>query len=496
MEFPVEPPLWLMTPTEKARWDHANKVLAHAQARNLSQISRTSRNSGAAPADTDKSSFEEVSSRTGPCAMNPAIVSVEAIEILDSRGNPTLRVWVRLTNGIEACADVPSGASTGQFEAHEMRDKNDGRYDGLGVRRAIANILGVIRPALLGHDPTMQPEIDRLMIELDGTAQKSSLGANAILGVSMAVARAAAQALGIPLYRYLGGTDARRLPVPMMNIINGGKHASNGLEFQEFMIVPHGAPNFAEALRYGVETYHSLKAILRQQGLSTAVGDEGGFAPQLAGNEKACELIVAAIEKAGFTPGRQIALALDPAATSFYHDGVYAIPSWNDKPKTSADLLGVYEEWTKRFPIVSIEDGLAETDWHGFAEMTARLGNSLQIVGDDNYVTNTKFIRRGVAEKTTNAALIKVNQIGTVTEAIEAIDLCREAGWRFVISHRSGETSDAFIADFAVAMGGGQIKSGAPARGERVAKYNRLLEIEHELGSLAVFSDPFAGAMV
>ena len=424
--------------------------------------------------------------------MNPTIAAIDAIEILDSRGNPTLRVWVRLTNGIVAWADVPSGASTGRFEAHELRDRNDGRYNGLGVRRAIANVIGVIRPALLGHDPTMQPEIDRLMIGLDGTAQKTNLGANAILGVSMAVARAAAQALGLPLYRYLGGPEARRLPVPMMNIINGGKHASSGLEFQEFMIVPHGAPNFSEALRYGAQTYHSLKAILQRKGLSTAVGDEGGFAPELSGNEKACELIVAAIEEAGFEPGKQIAIALDPAATSFRGEAAYAIPSWDSRPKTSTELLGLYADWLERFPIVSIEDGFAEEDWSGFAAMTAQLGDRIQIVGDDNYVTNTEFIRRGIAEKATNAALIKLNQIGTVSEAIEAVELCREAGWRFVISHRSGETTDAFIADFAVAMGGGQLKTGAPARGERVAKYNRLLEIEHELGTLAVFADPFA----
>jgi enolase len=425
-------------------------------------------------------------------AMSLSIAALDALEILDSRGNPTLRTWIRLTNETQAWADVPAGASTGLHEARELRDENDGRYGGLGVRRAIANIKDVIRPALLGRDPTRQAEIDRLLIELDGTADKASLGANAILGVSMVVARVAACALGLPLYKYLGGAEARRLPVPMMNIINGGRHAGNRLEFQEFMIVPHGAPSFAEAVRYGAETYHSLKTILHRQGLSTAVGDEGGFAPELPHNETACELIVAAIEEAGFKPGTDISIALDPAATSFRQDTHYAIPSWDSAPKTAADLAHLYADWAARYPIVSIEDGFAEDDWEGFRQQTAQIGGRVQIVGDDIYVTNTKYIRRGIAERTTNAALIKLNQIGTVTETVEAIELCRQAGWRCVISHRSGETQDAFIADFSVAMGAGQIKAGAPCRGERVAKYNRLLEIEHDLGSSAEFSDPFA----
>ncbi|HTT84628.1 MAG TPA: phosphopyruvate hydratase [Rhizomicrobium sp.] len=423
--------------------------------------------------------------------MNPAIAALDAIEILDSRGNPTIRVWLRLTNGIETCADVPSGASTGAFEAVELRDEDDGRFGGKGVRRAIENIQRTMRPALLGHDPTMQADIDRLLIELDGTENKANLGANAIVGVSMAIASAGARVLGLPLYRYLGGAEARRLPVPMMNIINGGRHAANRVEFQEFMIVPHGAPNFAEALRYGTETFQCLKSILHSRGLSTAVGDEGGFAPDLENNEQACELIFRAICDAGYEPGAQVAIALDPAASSFHKNGRYAVPTWGARPRTSEELVDLYAEWVARFPIVSIEDGLAENDWDGFHLLTTRLGAQIQIVGDDIYVTNTKFLRKGIAKRTSNAALIKLNQIGTVTETIEAIDLCRDAGWRYVISHRSGETPDAFIADFAVAMGGCQIKAGAPCRGERIAKYNRLLEIEHQLGTVATFSDPF-----
>ncbi|MGH6876340.1 MAG: phosphopyruvate hydratase [Rhizomicrobium sp.] len=424
--------------------------------------------------------------------MNPSIAALDAIEILDSRGNPTIRVWIRLTNGIEVWADVPSGASTGAFEAMELRDEDDARFAGKGVRRAIENIRRAIRPALLGHDPTMQADIDRLIIELDGTTNKSNLGANAIVGVSIAVARAGARALGLPLYKYLGGTEARRLPVPLMNVINGGKHAANRLEFQEFMIVPHGAPTFAEALRYGAETFQCLKTILHRRGLATAVGDEGGFAPELESNEQACELILHAICDAGYEPGTQVAIAIDPAATSFHSDGRYVLPSWDTTLRTGEDLVELYADWASRFPLISIEDGLAESDWDGFRSLTAHLGSQIQIVGDDIYVTNARFLRRGIAEHTSNAALIKLNQIGTVTETVEAIVLCREAGWRFVISHRSGETPDSFIADFAVAMGGGQIKAGAPCRGERIAKYNRLLEIERELGAIATYSSPFS----
>jgi enolase len=424
--------------------------------------------------------------------MSLSIAMLDALEVLDSRGNPTVRVWIRLSDGSETWADVPSGASTGQFEAHELRDGDNKRFNGKGVRHAVTNIRDVIQPALLGRDPTMQAEIDRLLIDLDGTPNKAKLGANATVGVSMAVARAAAQALRVPLYKYLGGTTARRLPVPMMNIINGGKHAGTKVEFQEFMIVPHGAPSFAEAYRHGAETYHCLKGILQKRGLSTGVGDEGGFAPELESNEQACELIVSAIREAGYEPGKQIAIALDPAATSFCENGHYIVPSMGAGDKTSSDLVALFSDWVSRYPIVSIEDGLAEDDWDGLKQLTTKLGDRVQMVGDDVYVTNPKFIRRGIAEGTTNAVLIKLNQIGTVTETIEAIELCHKAGWQYVISHRSGETPDAFIADFAVAMGGGQIKTGAPCRGERVAKYNRLVEIEHQLGSQAVFSDPFA----
>ena len=426
--------------------------------------------------------------------MTQSISSVDALQILDSRGNPTVRVIVHLSDGTTASADVPSGASTGQFEAHELRDGDKKRFGGKGVGKAVENVRTVISKALQGRDPTRQVEIDRAMIELDGTPNKSKLGANATVGVSMAVARAAAQALGVPLYQHLGGTTARRLPVPMMNIINGGKHAGTKLEFQEFMIVPHGASSFAEAIRYGAETYQSLKSLLHTKGLATGVGDEGGFAPELESNAQACELIVEAIGKAGFKPGKDISIALDPAATSFYENGGYAIPSLGKGNKTSNDMVELFSQWVKTYPIISIEDGVAEDDWKGFHDLTAKLGASIQMVGDDIYVTNPKFIARGIAEKSTNAVLIKLNQIGTVTETNEAIEMCRVAGWGYVISHRSGETADAFIADLAVAMGGGQLKTGAPCRGERLAKYNRLLEIEHELGSEAVFTDPFAKA--
>jgi enolase len=325
------------------------------------------------------------------------------------------------------------------------------------------------------------------MIEADGTSDKSNFGANAIIGVSMAAARAAAISLNLPLYAYLGGVGARRLPVPMMNVINGGKHAANRLEFQEFMIVPHGAPNFAEALRYGAETFHALKKLLEARGLSTGVGDEGGFAPDLERDEDACALIVEAIEAAGYVPGQEIAIALDPASSSFFEDGGYRLPTISATPLTSQEMIALYEDWTNRFPIVLIEDGLAETDWAGFEEQTRRMGDKIEVMGDDLYVTNPKFIRKGIDANATNAVLIKLNQIGTVTETVEAIDLCRLAGWRYMISHRSGETPDPFIADFAVAMGGGLIKTGSLSRGERLAKYNRLVEIERELGAAAIF---------
>lgn len=419
--------------------------------------------------------------------LSSAIKSVKALEVLDSRGNPTVRVFVTLENGVESSASVPSGASTGVNEALELRDGDKERYGGKGVRKAVANVEQMIAPAIVGMDPARQKDIDELMIELDGTPSKSKFGANAILGVSMAVARSAAAEAGIPLYAYLGGPEANRLPVPMMNILNGGKHADNSVDFQEFMIAPIGAPTFAEALRYGAETFHALKKILQGRGYSTGVGDEGGFAPNLKSNEEACEVIMEAIEAAGYVPGKDIAIALDPAASSFYENGCYDLSKSGAGKKTAKEMMALYEEWIQKYPIISIEDGFGEDDWEGFKGHTAMLGERIQIVGDDIYVTNPEFIRRGIAEKTTNAVLIKLNQIGTVTETIGAIELCREAGWGYVISHRSGETEDTFIADFAVAMGGGQIKTGSVCRSERVAKYNRLLEIEAELGGLATY---------
>lgn len=413
---------------------------------------------------------------------------IRALEILDSRGTPTLRVSVHLENGVVGTASVPSGASTGENEAVELRDADMGRYGGKGVRQAVAHVNDIIAPELAGRDPTQQAKLDRVMIDMDATTNKAKLGANAILGVSQAIARAAANCCGLPLYAYLGGAGARRLPMPMMNVINGGKHADSSLDFQEFMIVPQGAPNFREALRYGAETFQSLKSLLHERGLSTAVGDEGGFAPQLRNNEEACELIVAAIERAHYRPGEDIAIALDPAASSFFENGKYRLTRSRQGDKSADEMTALYSSWVDRFPIISLEDGLAESDWEGFRRQTASLGDRIQIVGDDLLVTNSVYIERAIAEKSCNAALIKLNQIGTVTETIEAIHLCRKAGWGFVISHRSGETEDSFIADFAVAMGGGQIKTGSLCRSERIAKYNRLLEIEVELGDAALYS--------
>lgn len=425
--------------------------------------------------------------------MDHRIKTVHALEILDSRGNPTVRVFVALQNGMTASASVPFGASTGENEAVELRDGDKKRYGGKGVLKAVANINEIIAPALIGKDPRQQAEIDRLMIEMDGTPNKAKLGANAILGVSMAVARAAAASAALPLYAYLGGPGALRIPVPMMNILNGGKHADNSVDFQEFMVMPVGAPTFAEALRDGAETFHALKGILKKKGYATSVGDEGGFAPNLKSNDEACEVIVGAIEAAGYKPGKDIAIALDPAASSFFENGAYELSKSGQGRKTSSEMTALYKNWIEKYPIVSIEDGLAENDWEGFGEHTAVLGDKIQIVGDDIFVTNTRFIARGIEEKTTNAVLIKLNQIGTVTETIEAIQLCRQAGWGFVISHRSGETEDTFMADFAVAMGGGQIKTGSACRSERIAKYNRLLEIETELGKSAIFENPLRG---
>lgn len=431
-----------------------------------------------------------------------SISLVEAMEILDSRGNPTLRVFVTLACGMRGVASVPSGASTGRHEAVDIRDGNApagamlssadvARYGGKGVRYAIHAVERLVAPALLGADACRQPAIDAALIALDGTPDKSRLGANAILGVSMATARAAAAAGGLPLYTYLGGAGARRLPVPMMNVINGGQHAQNSLDFQEFMLVPHGAPSFSEAVRFGAETFHALRAVLRRRGYGTGVGDEGGFAPELRSNEEACDLILEAIRQAGLRPGDDVAIALDPAASSFGKDGVYDLRRSGLGISSGEALTALYATWLERYPIVSIEDGLGEDDWSGFVSQTAALGSRVQIVGDDLYVTNPGFIDRGIALEATNAVLIKLNQIGTVTETITAVEHVRAAGWQFIISHRSGETEDSFIADFAVAMGGGQIKTGSLCRSERIAKYNRLLEIERELGAAAEFTSPF-----
>ena len=418
-----------------------------------------------------------------------SIADIGAIEILDSRGNPTVRVFVTLEDGTRVSASVPSGASTGEYEAVELRDGDPARYGGKGVLKACNNVNEVIAPALKGMDAREQLLIDRTMIDLDGTENKAHLGANAILGVSMAVAKAAAAAEGEELYRYLGGSEARRLPVPCMNILNGGEHADNSVDFQEFMAVPHGAPSFSEGLRYVAETFHTLKKILEAKGYSTAVGDEGGFAPNLKSNEEAIELIVEAIEKSGYKPGIDISIAIDSAATSFSTDkkGHYNLRWSGAGEMTSDDLIVLAKEWVAKYPIILWEDPLAEEDWEGFAKFTAELGDKIEVVGDDIFVTNTKFIRRGIEEHTANASLIKLNQIGSVTETVDAVRLCIEHGWRAFLSHRSGETADTFLADFAVAMGTGHLKSGSASRSERLAKYNRILEIEAQLGADALY---------
>jgi len=414
------------------------------------------------------------------------IDEVRAREILDSRGNPTVEVDVMLESGVVGRAAVPSGASTGTYEAVELRDSDPGRYLGKGVQRAVENVNEVIAPEVVGLDALDQAQIDRLLISLDGQPNKGRLGANAVLGVSLAVARAASLALGLPLYRYLGGTNARCLPVPMMNVINGGRHADNNLDLQEFMLVPAGAPNFREALRWGTEVFHQLKAILRQRGLATAVGDEGGFAPNLATTEEALSLLVEAIEKAGYKPGEQVYLAMDPAASEIYRDGKYVFAG-EGVTRTSGEMIDYYASLVEKYPIISIEDGLAEDDWEGWREMTARLGGRIQLVGDDIFVTNPEKLGRGIQTGVANAILIKVNQIGTLTETLDTMDLAVRSGYARVISHRSGETEDTTIADLAVAANTGQIKTGAPSRSERVAKYNQLLRIEEELEEAAVF---------
>ncbi len=415
---------------------------------------------------------------------------IKSREILDSRGHPTLEAEVFLSGGAFGWAAVPSGASTGEAEALELRDGDEKRYGGKGVLKAVANVNDVIGPALAGLDVRDQAGLDKRMIDLDGTPNKKRLGANAILAVSMACARAASASMMIPLYRYLGGLAGRVLPLPMMNILNGGAHAGNNVDIQEFMIMPLGFPTFKETLRVGVETFQSLKKVLANKGLSTAVGDEGGFAPDLKSNQQAVEVILQAIEKAGYKPGEEVGLCLDAAASSFFDkdQGLYVFHKSDGSTRTSEEMIEFYAQWVAKYPIISVEDGLAEEDWAGFALMRQRLGQEIQIVGDDIFVTNTERLSRGVREKTANAILIKLNQIGTVTETMAAIEMAKRAGWGVVVSHRSGETEDALLADLAVAGGMGQIKTGSASRSERVAKYNRLLRIEEELGSGGVMA--------
>ena len=411
---------------------------------------------------------------------------IDAREILDSRGNPTVEVQVILDDGAEGRADVPSGASTGAFEAVELRDGDKSRYDGKGVLQAVENVVETIGEEILGFEASEQRLLDQAMIELDGTDNKGKLGANAILGVSLAVAHAAAESAGLPLYRYLGGPTANILPVPMMNILNGGSHADSNVDIQEFMIAPIGAESFREALQNGAQVYHALKAVLKKKGLSTGLGDEGGFAPNLGSNREALELIVEAIKNAGFEPGKDIALALDVAASEFHNeDGTY---NFEGGKKTSDEMIAYYAQLVEDFPLVSIEDPLNEEDWDGWKKMNAELGEKVQLVGDDLFVTNVTRLQKGIDEKAANALLVKVNQIGSLTETIDAVTMAHRAGFRSMMSHRSGETEDTTIADLAVALGCGQIKSGAPARTERVAKYNQLLRIEEDLDDAAVYA--------
>ena len=419
--------------------------------------------------------------------MTTLIEEVSAREVLDSRGNPTIEVEVFLDGGAVGSAIVPSGASTGAHEAVELRDGDPSRYGGKGVLHAVRNVNQTIRPELIGSDAVDQVSVDRLLIDLDGTPNKGKLGANALLGVSMAVAHAAADAVELPLYRYLGGAGARRLPVPLVNILNGGKHALDSTDFQEFMIAPLGAPSFGEALRWASETFHALGALLHERGMVTTVGDEGGYAPSLASNEAAIELVLEAIQRAGYALGEQIAIALDPATSELFGEDRYTLAK-EDRVLSTDELVDFWADWVNRYPIVSLEDGLAEDDWTGWRSLTARLGNRIQLVGDDLLVTNTERLARAIRERAANAILIKLNQIGTVTETIEAIEMASAAGWRSVISHRSGETEDTTIADLAVALNTGQIKTGSISRSERIAKYNRLLRIEEELGEAAEYA--------
>jgi len=420
--------------------------------------------------------------------MSTTIKQVHAREILDSRGNPTVEVEVWLEGGAWGRAAVPSGASTGVHEALELRDGEPRRYGGKGVRQAVEHVNLEIATAIQGRNALDQAQVDQAMLDLDGTPNKRRFGANAILGVSLAVVRAAASAQGQPLYRHLGGEAATTLPVPMFNILNGGVHANwQGTDLQEFMIAPVGAPNFHEALRWGAETYHALKSVLKDEGYSTGVGDEGGFAPALKTNAEAVELILQAIQKAGYTPGEQIALALDPASSGFYEDGLYHLRT-EGRQVTSAQMVEMYADWVREYPIVVLEDGLAEDDWGGWKLLNQMLGGQIELVGDDLFVTNVERIERGIRENVANGVLIKLNQIGTLTETIAAIEMARQAGWGAMVSHRSGETVDSFIADFTVAMGTGHLKTGAPCRGERVEKYNQLLRIEEELGKRAMYA--------
>ncbi|SDC01337.1 enolase [Melghirimyces thermohalophilus] len=414
------------------------------------------------------------------------IYNMIAREVLDSRGNPTVEVEVVLESGALGRAIVPSGASTGAYEAVELRDGDSDRYLGKGVLQAVRNVNEVIAPELKGMDALDQVDIDRAMIQLDGTENKGKLGANAILGVSLAVARAAAEALGVPLYRYLGGINAKTLPVPMMNILNGGEHADNNVDIQEFMVMPVGADSFREGLRMGAEVFHSLKAVLKEKGLSTSVGDEGGFAPNLSSNEEALATIVSAIERAGYKPASDVVLALDVASTEFYQEGSYHLKG-EGVTKSPAEMISFLEELVDKYPIISIEDGLSEDDWDGWKQLTDRLGNRVQLVGDDLFVTNTERLSAGIEKGVGNSILVKVNQIGTLTETFDAVEMAKQAGYTAVISHRSGETEDTTIADIAVATGAGQIKTGAPSRTDRVAKYNQLLRIEEELVNSAQY---------
>jgi enolase len=408
-------------------------------------------------------------------------------EVLDSRGNPTVEAEVQLVSGAIGRAIVPSGASTGEHEAVELRDADDQRYKGKGVLKAVENVNGEIADALANMDAADQRTLDKKMIELDGTENKGRLGANAILAVSMAAARAAAAEFGLPLYRYLGGAGANTLPVPMMNILNGGAHADNNVDFQEFMVMPVGAESFSDALRWGVEVFHTLKGVLKKRGYNTAVGDEGGFAPSLKSNVEAIEVVLEALQQAGYKPGDEIAIALDPAASEFYQDGRYVFKKSDKSSKSSEEMARFWAKWARDYPIVSLEDGLAEDDWDGWKFLTNELGSKIQLVGDDLFVTNTERLQEGIDKGIANSILIKVNQIGTVSETLDAIDLARRKGYTSVISHRSGETEDTFIADLAVATGAGQIKTGSASRTDRIAKYNQLLRIEEELGDAARF---------